>query len=254
MLVKLTGTSRFTISAAAMLAAAVLAAGCSPPATPVEDSPRARLLGALPAEQAERGVYIVDLATAGEASPGSRLGPLLEGVIDDADLMVETAAPPVTLLGGVDESVPTPPDAVREGTTLVFAAPDVAAATRQRLRDGELAAGELVELSASSAPVAWRGPTPAPEATGRTTITLSDATVMMRADTSAPGPLAESVREQLQSGGPPGSPGKPWSTLMADPDVVAGPGHVTILATPRDLPGLLLRSLVDQQQLTFLAP
>jgi hypothetical protein len=213
----------------------------------------ALLLGGLPPAQAAKGVYVVELDGVGDLSPGSRLGPLLEGVIDDAEVLVETAAPPVTLLGGVPEEVAVPEGGLREGTTLVFAEPAIAEAVVQRLRDKAEPSLSLRDIADDPAPVRWHGPTPAPNARGTTTIRLSFEEVSLI--TEARGDVVADVWEALKHEGPPGSPGKSWRTMFRRAEVVpydADPFRIA--AQPGDLPGLLLRALIDQQQLTFLSP
>lgn len=230
---------------------AVTLAGCGGGDT--GDPQRARLLGGLPPDQADRGVYVVDLTTAGELSPGSRVGPFLGAVLDEADLLVETTAPPVTLLGGVAPDIATPAHALRVGTTLVFAEPEVAETVAQRLRDEQAPVPGLTAAAATSAPVVWLGPTPATRAAGSTLVELAPDTVTFTVTPASPSDTAvEETRGALSAGTPPGSPGKSWDVLLADADVHADGERVVITATPRDLPGPLLRSLLDQRQLTFL--
>lgn len=240
-------------------AAALLALACSAPASApltggaAVDPARARLLGALPPEEAARGVYVVDLDAAGELSPGSRLAPIVAPLADDADLLVETTAPPVTLLGGVGAEVGTPAEAVRVDDVLVIAAPEVRDAVAARLRDGAAPDRAFAELAATAAPVAWRGPTPAPNGAGTTTVTLSDDEVQFVVDLDASVVAAqEHARQVLREGGPSGSPGKRWSTVLPDATVAAEDGRLVITAVPGDLPGLFLRVLLDQRQMTFL--
>lgn len=218
---------------------------------PAGDSERARLLGGLPPGEAERGVYVVELDAAGELSPGSRVGPFLGPVLEEAELLVETTAPPVTLLGGVAQDIPTPEHAVRVGTTLVFAQPDVAEATATRLRDAADPSRALAAAAASPAPVVWFGPTPSPGAGGTTLVELdTDDVTFTVAPASAV--AVDRMQTELNDGGPPGSPGKTWPTLLGDAEAHQDGDRVIVTAAPRDLPGALLRSLLDQQQLTFL--
>lgn len=238
-----------------LAAAALVLTACSGGAPgPVAANPSlARLLGALPPEEAVRGVYVVDLDEAGELSPGSRLAPMVAPLADDADLLVETAAPPVTLLGGVGDGVAVPSEAVRVGDVLVIAAPEVRDAVAARLRDRAQPDGALAELAAASAPVAWHGPTPAPNGSGTTTITVSEQEVRFVVDAQVPTAAAEDhARQVLRAGGPTGSPGKRWSAILGGATVTTQDGRLIVEAVPEDLPGLLLRVLIDQRQVTFL--
>jgi hypothetical protein len=255
MLRRLIRRPRSLLAAAAFVAAVVLLTACyrSPPAPPPTGN--RLLLGGLPPEQAARGVYVVDLDRAGELSPGSRLGPLLESVLDDAEVMVETAAPPVTLLGGVSQDVPVPQGGVRQGTTLVFAEPAVAEQVTQRLRDAVEPSVGLGDIADGPEPVRWRGPTPAPAGSGSTTINFSDAEVFIRVEGAGGAVVVDDVWHRLETDGPPGSPGKRWPTLLEQAEVVPeAEGAFRVVARRGDLPGLLLRALIDQQQLTFLSP
>jgi hypothetical protein len=238
-----------------LAAAALVATGCSGGAAPPAsgDPGVLRVLGGVPASEAERGVYVVDLGEAGEQSPGSRVGPFLGPVLDESDLLVETAVPPVTLLGGVDDDVETPEHAVRAGDVLVFAEPDVAQTAADLIDEGAQPSAELAAAAGSPAPVVWVGPTPSPVATGRTMIELDAESVTFTVTPT--GPVADAAafaQNELEASGPPGSPGKPWSTVLTDAEVSTDGGQVVITAIPQDLPGPLLRSLIDQRQLSFL--
>ena len=211
------------------------------------------MLGGVPAAEAERGLYLVDLRRAGELSPGSRVGPFLGAVLEQADLLLETAVPPVTLLGGVDAQVDTPEHALRVEDVLVFAQPDVAKTAADRIAEDAQPATALAQAAGSPAPVVWIGPTPSPAGTGRTLIELDSDSVTFTVTPTLPVDEAvEHTRAQLAESGLPGSPGKTWSTVFTDAQVSADGDQVVVTATPRDLPGPLLRSLVDQRQLSFL--
>ena len=242
-------TFRITV---AVVAAAVLAGGCTSPDDP-RVSANALLVGALPPAEAERGVYVVDLRDAGDLSPGSRLGPLVAGVIDDAVVMVETAAPPITILGGVPEDVAVPEGGVREGTTLVFAQPSTSAEVIQRLREHAKPTRKLQDMADATEPVRWRGPTPAPGAAGYTTVTLDRDEITFVTDGDDSSAMQAGLLDDLANGGPPNSPGKPWRTMLRNPEMHPHGGAVRLVAERVDMPGILLRSLIDQKQFTFLA-
>lgn len=217
------------------------------------DPARARLLGALPPAEAARGVYIVDLHEAGELSPGSRIAPLVAPLAQTADLLVETAAPPVTLLGGVAPDVDTPAEAVRVDDVVVIGAPPARDAAVARLREDAQPEGLLAQLAAASAPVGWAGPTPAPNGSGTTIVTLSEDRVEFAVDLQVPGAAAEDhARRQLAEGGPSGSPGKPWRSILDGAEVSRDGDRLIVTAAPADLPGLFFRVLMDQRQVTFL--
>ena len=224
------------------------------PTAPAADAQRLRLLGGVPPADAARGLYVVDLeAAVGDLSPGSRVGPFLGGVLEQAQLLVETNAPPVTLLGGIPDSVETPEHAERVDDALVFAEPETVAVAAGRLRQHATPDDALAGLAASAAPVAWIGPTPSPAGTGRTLIEMDAKSVTFTVTpTITVDEAAAFATDQLATSGPPGSPGKPWSTVLTDIDVTTSADAVVITAKPSDLPGPLLRSLVDQRQLSFL--
>ena len=231
-----------------------MATGCSGAAAPAAPNDALlRMLGGVPAAEAERGVYLVDLGEAGELSPGSRVGPYLGGVLEQADLLVETAVPPVTLLGGVDAEVQTPEHGLRVDDILVFAEPDLAQAAANLIAEQAQPDAALAAAAASTAPVVWIGPTPSPTGKGRTVIELDTDSVTFTATPTVPvSDAVEFTQAQVAKSGPPGSPGKPWSTIFTAAEVSADGDQVVITATPQDLPGPLLRSLVDQRQLSFL--
>lgn len=213
-----------------------------------------RVLGGLPLTEARRGVYVVDLTEAGELSPGSRLSPVVRPFVDSgATLLIETAAPPVTLLGGVPASMKIPQGAIRVRDVVVFAEPDVAKEVEERLRTEEQPDSDFLVL-AGPQPVGWAGPTPSPDATGRTTIIATPDRLRFTVDLGDADPVAakQHVEEELASGAPPGSPGKPWSTVFGDPDVTIDGEELTLTVRPLDVPGLFLRALIDQRQATFL--
>ena len=239
---------RSLLAAAALVL--VACAGDAPAAPP--QSERARLLGAIPPDAAARGVYVVDLDTAGDLSPGSRIAPLVAPLAEDAEWLVETGGEPLTLLGGVPDDVPTPEMATRAGEVLIIGAPEARQAAVDRLEDGAVPQGSLAELAAADEPVGWAGPTPSPDGQGTTVITLADDRVRFATETEAPGAAAADVQEQLETGGPVGSPGKRWSSVLGDPEVTTEGNRLVITAVPEDLPGLFLRVLVDQRQITFL--
>lgn len=243
-----------------MAGAALLVVACTggpqaPASTPAAgvDEQRLRLLGGVPPAEAERGLYLVDLKAAGEQSPGSRVGPFLGTVLDQAQLLVETTAPPLTLLGGMDDEIETPSHALRVDDVLVFAEPDPAQAAADLLADGAAPGPELTAAAASQAPVVWVGPTPAPNAEGSTLIELgADSVTFSVTPSDAVDVAVAHARQELAAGAPPGSPGKPWTSVLAEADVSVDGPQVIIRARPLDLPGPFLRSLIDQQQLTFL--
>ena len=224
--------------------------GATPPVGE-QDPARARLLGALPPAEAARGVYVVDLATAGDRNPGSRLAPLLGGLVDDAALLVETTAPPITLLSGIGADVSVPAEAVRVDDVIVLAEPAVRDGVVERLRDGARPEGPLADLAAAAPPVGWVGPTPTTEGSGTTVVEVRPDEVSFRVR-DAPSAAADDVERELAQGAPPGSPGKPWRDIFGNASAKLDAGTLLITATPRDLPGLLLRSLIDQRQLSFL--
>lgn len=238
------------LPAAAALALAACAGG--PPA-PALDPDRTRLLGGLPPDEAARGVYVVDLQEAGELSPGSRVAPLVAPLVDDAKSMVETAAPPITLLGGVDAGVDIPAGATRIDDVIVIAEPAVRDEVVARVQREAQPEGTLTQLATASAPVAWAGPTPAPNGTGTTVAALSEDSVRFAVDLEDPsGGAVEHARRELLEGGPAGSPGKPWRSILAEAEVSQDGDRLVVTGVPADLPGLFFRVLIDQRQITFL--
>lgn len=247
------------LAAAAVLTVAFAAVACGVPAPPPTpgvtsgDPARSRIVGALP--NVDGGVYLVDLERAGDLSPGSRIAPLVADLVGDAEFLLESMAPPVTVLSGVAADAPVPQEAIRVDDNVVFAGRELAEDIVGRLRDDAAPEPQLSPLAATDAPVAWTGPSPAPDAPGRTTVAASPelVTVTIAGLGQHTGAVASRIEGELASGAPPGSPGKPWNRILGDAEVTAGDGAVTVTAVPVDLPGPFLRILLDGQQLTFLA-
>jgi hypothetical protein len=234
------------------VAAAVACAGGPTPPVGEPDPARSRLLGALPPAEAARGVYVVDLAASGDFNPGSRLAPIVAGLAADAELLVETAAPPVTLLAGVGDDVTVPAEAARVDDVVVLAEPAVRDEVVARLRDGARPEGLLAGLAVAGPPVGWAGPTPSPSGLGTTVIELRPDAITFRVSDVPLAAAAEHAQRELTEGAPPGSPGKPWRDVLGDAVVERDAGTLLITAVPLDLPGLFLRALIDGRQLTFL--
>lgn len=240
-----------------------LAAGCnaSDGAQRSPDARRARLLSALPDDALERGVYLFEGDVGEELSPGSLLAPIIGSLIPQADLVVETGAPPVTLLSGLDEEVELPPRMARVGDVAVLGSEDDVAAVRAALGGGgEL--GETLELLArSSAPVGWAGPLPGCEpgtvtdlSQGSLAVALSESSVELTVTGPSAQELETTVDGRIETEGPAHSPGKPWRSILTEHEVGADDERLVIEAVPVDLPGGLLRQLLDTRGLTFLRP
>jgi hypothetical protein len=219
------------------------------------------MLAALPDDALQRGVYLFEGDVGEDLSPGSLLAPIIGTLIPQADLVVETGAPPVTLLSGLDEAVELPERMARVGDVAVIGSEDDMAAVRAAVGAG----GELDEplslLASSSAPVGWAGPLPGCEpgvtsdpSEGGLTVALSERS----AELTITGPRAQeleaAVADRLEAEGPPHSPGKPWRSILADHQVRLDDERLVIEAVPVDLPGGLLRQLLDTRGLTFLRP
>lgn len=238
----------------ALAAMAVLVAGCTMggrQAAPSGD--RARLLGAIPPTMVQRGVYVFTATPGEDISPGSLLAPIIGAALSEADLIVETGAPPVNLALGIQASE-VPAGATRVGDVLVTGAPGDVAAVAQRLEDAAEPEGLLADLAAQDAPVGWAGPAPNRARTAGQVLLTMDAKRVMLEYRDAPPDAAQAIREGVASGAPPQSPGKPWSAMMTSPTVEATGGTVTLTADRADLPGELLRQLIDSKSLSFLAP
>ena len=250
------------LTAGAALALAFVAVGCSgqESAGPA-DPDRARLLAALPDDALNRGVYLFRGDIGEELSPGSLLAPLIGSLIPEADLVVETGAPPVTLLSGLDEDVDLPEQmTLVDGVAVIGSDEDIAA-----VDDGLGGTGKLPDplsiLAASSAPVGWAGPLPGCEpgtttdlAEGTLTVALSEGSAELTVTGSSAKELESYVAARLDDEGPAHSPGKPWRTILTDAQVELDRDRLVIEAVPEDLPGGLLRQLLDTRGLTFLRP
>ena len=198
----------------------------------------------MPPEATDRGVYVYEPAAGDEVTPGSLLAPVLGGLLDEAALVVETGAPPLTLLAGISSDAPAP--AVKVGDVVLLGAPGDVAAAQARLADDAAPEGLLARLASAGAPVGWAGPLP-----GGDVLLEADAErVVVRATGADAGAVTRALAEQA----PPNSPGKPWRELLVRPSVEAVGDEVVVTATRGDLPGVLLRQLIDTRSLTFLAP
>lgn len=210
------------------------ATGCGTAATPRPEPVRARLLAALPAGAADRGVYVLDPRVA-RSYPGSRFDQLLP--TDEGALLVEADAGPVALLSGLPASAAVGPaqtvEAGPAGRTAVLAE-DPTVVTR--LASGGLDP-RLDALAATTAPFAWAGPV----GDGVRALVTFDGS---RVTATLAGARAADVRSAL-AGSLPGSPGKPWSDVVHDVHV-SGSDPVVVTATAADLPPQLLRELLDQ--------
>jgi hypothetical protein len=219
-----------------------------------------RLLGALPDDAVDRGVYVIDPTRAGPEAPASLLDPLIGSLVAESDLLVETAAPPVTLLAGVPSDRALPIGARRVEDLVVIGRPDDVAAVEDRLAGGAAPRAAHAALAASDAPVAWAGPLPLlhrEEARGlgdgRFTFARDGDRISILVDPGVPADTAVAViRQRLVDGSPPGSPGRAWGELLRDPEVTVLDGSVLLSARAGNLDGGVLRTLLDGQGLSFL--
>ena len=238
--------------ALALAATAFLGAGCTAQQPAGGGDDRSRLLGGIPPAMAGRGVYVFTLNPGEDTSPGSLLAPVIGASLAQAELIVETGAPPVNLALGIEASeVPT--GATRVGDVLVTGAPDDVAAVTERLKAAAEPQGLLAALAAQDAPVGWAGPPPIREPVpGEVLITMDEESVTLEYRDARPG-AAQAIQEGLASGAPPQSPGKPWSGLLRAPAVQVESDTVKVSAERGDLPGELLRQLIDSESLSFLS-
>ncbi|MGH2692237.1 MAG: hypothetical protein ACRDHM_07005 [Actinomycetota bacterium] len=248
-------------AARALLGLAVLSACTAQPETRPVDSQRARLLAALPDDALERGVYLFEGDVSEELSPGSLLAPIIGSLIPQADLIVETGAPPVTLLSGLDEDVNLPERMARVDGVAVLGSDEDVAAVREALGEGSGLIEPLPVLADSSAPVGWAGPLPGCEpgstadlSEGSLTVALAETLVELSVAGRSAQDLESVVDGRLETEGPAHSPGKPWRSILADHAVRMDGELLVIEAVPVDLPGGLLRQLLDTRGLSFLRP
>ena len=253
-------SSRRTASASFLLAlvcVCALAAGCTGGGQAegvAMDPERLQLLSALTDGLAARGVYVFETKLGEDLSPGSLLAPVIGASLLEADLVVETGAPPVNLALGVPEG-DVPPGARRVGDVLVTGAPGDVAEVEPRLRETELPPESLMDLAAVTSPVAWGGPPPVrQQLAGHVVITMDEQKVrLVWHDADVMERSAVGIAQALAEGGPPQSPGKRWDTLLLEPKVTVEGDDLIIEAGRGDLPGTLLRQLVDSKALGFLA-
>ena len=243
----------------ALLLCAVMAVACSGDegndAVPATDGSRVSLIGAVPGDAANRGVYAFTAPLGDELSPGSLLAPVIGAALQSADLVVETGAPPLTLALGISEDAELPAPARRVGDVVVLGTPEDVAAAVARLESDQPPVASLASLVTSEEPVAWAGPPPTREPVpGHVLMTMDEDSVSLTYS-GAPDPdaLRSVVTQGLETGAPPQSPGKPWRTLLVEPTVTVGAGALDIAARRGDLPGSLLRQLIDSRSFTFLA-
>lgn len=220
-------------------------------------SDRARLLGAVPPAAAERGVYLFEPAAPEDLLPGSLAGPDLAVVIQGAELVVETAVPPLVLATGVPDEVALPAGVTKVEGVLVAAVDDGdRAEAGDRLRRGEPPEGSLAGLAAASEPVGWAGPaevaSPAAGDLGDVLVLLSARRIHIRAESPDPGRAIQAIARELGTGTVPSSPGKAWTGLLRSQDILLDDRAVIVKAKPTGLPGLLLRQLIDSRSLSFL--
>ena len=210
----------------------------------VAPSDRRALVGAVPVELTRRGVYVLDPTS--DSYPGSPFDPLLP--TDRATLLVEATAGPVGLLAGTPADVEVAEPALRvdlpdAGSTVVLAPAAQLPAVQQRLPRPAPATSLLAQLAATTAPFAWAGRV----ADGVEAIVTLDGDRLdarLRSGGDAED-LAEQVRTAL-AGSLPGSPGKPWDSVLADVDVRVEAGAVRVQARATALPPELLRTLLDR--------
>lgn len=249
------------VATRALLALALLPACAAQPDGGPVDSERARLLAALPDDALSRGVYLFKGGLGDEISPGSLVAPIIGSLIAEADLVVETGAPPLTLLSGLPRDAELPDRMERVGNVAFLGLPEDMSAVEARLESPGEPPEALAVLARSSAPVGWAGPLPGcapgdtpPISEGSLTVELSEGSVAL----SVTGPSAQEleplVAARLQDEGPANSPGKPWNTILTDQRVSFDDGTLLIEAVPADLPGGLLRLLLDTRGLGFLRP
>jgi hypothetical protein len=253
------GRPRRLLVAAAL--ALLLPACAQAPAAPIDEG-RGALLGALPDTALARGVHLVDRTAEHPLAPSSAVAPLLGGLLEDATLHIETAAPPLVLLAGVGAEADLPTSAVRLTADVVaLGSPEETALVRERFEAGARPEGVLRHLAAPGVDAGWFGPLPprhagAVEGLGDGTAALVVAGEQMRIRVAADVPAAgarDLIERRLAEGAPPGSPGKPWTSLLPDAAVRVEGDEVAISARPEGWSGPFLRTLLDAGGLTFLA-
>jgi hypothetical protein len=234
--------------------ALVAGAGCS---RQTVDSDRLRLLGAIPPGAVERGVYLYEPGADDDVLPGSLAGPDLAPLLERADLVAETAAPPLVVAIGVPEG-DLPEDAeIVDGVLVAGAEPDEAAEARARLEKKTNPKGILLSLAAADSPVGWAGPASvANHDAGElkdAIVTLWPDWVVFGAEVDDADRASGATQDALRNGSLPSSPGKTWTSLLTESEVtVDNAGDLLVTAVPEGFPGLLLRQLIDSGSLTFL--
>jgi hypothetical protein len=221
---------------------------------------RDRLLGALPDDAVDRGVYVVVPGDDPLRAPASLLDPMLGDLVAQSSVMVETAAPPLTLLGGIPDDAVLPFGAARVDDVVVAGRPEDLEEVTARMAEKAAPRPSHAAIARSDAPVAWSGPLPGLHSDGRE---LGDGRALLelrgedlRITVEVMTPVAHAaqvIAARLADGAPPGSPGKPWSTLLLDAQVTADGDVVRVQARTEGLDGRFLRSLLDGQGLSFLA-
>jgi hypothetical protein len=249
---------RLLVAAALAL---LLPACAKAPAAPLDEG-RGALLGALPDTALARGVHLVDRTAEHPLAPSSAVAPLLGGLLEGATLHIETSAPPLVLLAGVSPDAVLPATAVRlAGDVVVLGSPEETALVRERFDAGAMPEGVLRHLAVPGVDAGWFGPLPprqagSVEGLGDGTAALVLAGERLRIHVAAAVPAAgarDLIERRLADGAPPGSPGKPWTSLLPDAAVTAEGDEVTISARPEGWSGPFLRTLLDSGGLTFLA-
>ena len=247
-------------SCVAMLVVAVLVS-CSegdPERVSAPQGPRARLLGAVPPAVAERGVYLFEPSAPDDLLPGSLAGPDLAVLLQGAELVVESAVPPLVLAAGVPADAELPEGAeMVDGILVAGAESSEVRAARERLQDGVAPEGALAELAAGEEAVGWAGPASVASSQagdlGDVVIALARRRFSARVEAPDPERSIQAIGGALALDPVPSSPGKTWDALLTQQDLGVQGDAIVIGARPKGFPGLLLRQLLDTRSLAFLA-
>jgi hypothetical protein len=165
------------------------------------------------------------------------------------------------LLAGVSHDAALPATAIRLAEdVVVLGSPEETALVRERFEAGTMPEGVLRHLAAPGVAAGWSGPLPprqagAVEGLGDGTAALVLARERLRIRVAAAVPAAgarDLIERRLADGAPPGSPGKPWTSLLAGAEVTVEDDEVAISARPEGWSGPFLRTLLDSGGLTFL--